>query len=626
MKTIPFLLLSAVIFAWNGTKAACQNRFEPFRFALVTDTHIGGSVENEEDLRRTVEDINADPDLAFVILSGDVTEFGSDEELTRAKAILDRLAKPLYVIPGNHDSNWSESGTNSFLKIFGSETFGFQYNGYWFFGMASGPNMKMGPGQIPRENLVWFFNELQQTDKHAPIVFVNHYPMDNSLNNCFEVLDVLRPYNVQLLLCGHGYTNRPMNVEGAHAAMCRSNLRAREEYGGYNIVSVTADSIFLSERIVSGKTEKAWLAYSTSRRPEWETAPPRPDYRINENHPFVAEQWRIEESGDLGGGMALHGNSLFYANTVGEIKSVDVDNGQIRWKFQTGGKIYSTPVVHDGTVWCASSDTYLYGIDERSGNLLHRLKTRKAIVSSPACVRDRVMIAGSDGSCYAWNTRDGQLLWRFEGVKNFVVTRLQAKDGVLFFGSWGNEFYALDIHTGMPRWIWNNGHSNRMFSPAQAVPLLTHQRIYLASPDRYMTVLDEQTGRVIWRHNDPDNRVRESTGISEDGNTVYAKTMDGKILSIDATLPERKIKWISSGEEMGYELAPTPVVEKAGVVYAPTDKGLIYAFRASDGAFLWKYRISHGLINMILPANNGELYVSAMDGKLVKLKISNQAP
>jgi outer membrane protein assembly factor BamB len=48
---------------------------------------------------------------------------------------------------------------------------------------------------------------------------------------------------------------------------------------------------------------------------------------------------------------------------------------------------------------------------------------------------------------------------------------------------------------------------------------------------------------------------------------------------------------------------------------------LIYAYRASDGAFLWKYRISGGLINMILPTESGELYVSAMDGKLVKLKL-----
>ena len=161
-----------------------------------------------------------------------------------------------------------------------------------------------------------------------------------------------------------------------------------------------------------------------------------------------------------------------------------------------------------------------------------------------------------------------------------------------------------------------------MFSPAQAVPVAAGGRVYLVSPDRYMTVLDEKTGAVIWRYNDSENRVRESIGISEDGHTVYAKTMDGNILAIDATYPVRKVKWISSGEDMGYELAPTPLVEKNGIVFAPTDKGLIYAYRASDGAFLWKYRISTGLINMILPTDGNELFVSAMDGRLVKLRVS----
>jgi hypothetical protein len=202
------------------------------------------------------------------------------------------------------------------------------------------------------------------------------------------------------------------------------------------------------------------------------------------------------------------------------------------------------------------------------------------------------------------------------------ANRAAVNDGILFFGSWGNEFYALNVENGKPKWIWNNGHTNRMLSPAQVYPVITNGRVYLASPDRFMTVLDEKTGEVIWRYNDPDNRVRESIGVSEDGATVYAKTMDGNIIAIDATLPERRIKWVSSGENMGYELAPTALVEKDGVVYAPTDKGNIYAFAASDGKFLWKYRISNGLINMILPTDNRELYVSAMDGRLVKLRIS----
>lgn len=592
-----------------------------FTFALITDTHVG-SPDKDEDLHRAVQDINTQKDIAFVIVSGDVTEFGSYNELRTAKCLLDDLKVSFYAIPGNHDSNWSESGTNDFLRVFGNETFGFEYGGYKFIGLASGPNMRMGPGQIPRENLTWLFEELKETDTDKPIIYVNHYPMNNGLNNWFEVMDALHPYNVKLMLCGHGHANRAMNFEGIPAAMCRSNLRAKEAVGGYTLITVNADSIILQERKSSGETLPPWLISPPSGRPSWELNPQRPDYSMNHHLPFVSEVWSVQEQSDMGSGMVLKGKKLFYTNTAGEVKAIDAGNGQPAWTFKTGGKIYSTPTLDGNIVWCASSDSYLYGLDIQTGHLRFRLKNDKAVVSSPACSRNKVMVAGSDGHCRAWDTTTGDPVWDFDSVKNFVVTRPLVKDGAIYFGSWGNEFYAIDIETGKSRWIWNNGQANRMFSPAQVVPVAAGGRIYLASPDRYMTVLDEKTGVVIWRYNDPENRVRESIGISEDGHTVYAKTMDGDILAIDATYPERKVKWISSGEDMGYELAPTPLVEKNGVVFAPTDKGLIYAYRASDGAFLWKYRISTGLINMILPTDKNELFVSAMDGRLVKLKIS----
>ena len=598
-----------------------QTNIKPFKFAFITDTHIG-SPNNDEDLQRTVDDINQNqPEVAFVIVSGDITEFGSDEELTIAKNLFDQLKVPTYIIPGNHDSNWSESGTNSFLTTFGTETFAFEYNGYKFFGLPSGPNMRMGPGQIPREGIEWFKQQLAETDKNMPLVFVNHYPMNNTLNNWFEVMDALKPYNIKVMLCGHGHNNRKHNFEGVDAAMLRSNLRAKKDYGGYNIVSVTPDSITFQERVVSGETLDPWLSYATHGRTKWEENPPRPDYSINNNHAFVKEIWSVQESGDMGGGMALHKNNLIYTNTKGEIKAVNARTGKKRWSYQTGGKIYSTPVMCSDKVWVASTDKNLYGLRLKNGKPLLTLPNDKSVVASAACDKNMVILPGTDGKCTAWNAKTGKQLWQFDEIENFTLTRPLVKDGVVYFGSWGNEFYALNTSTGKLKWKWNNGQTNRMFSPAQVVPIITHNKVFLASPDRFMTVLDEQTGAVIWRHNDLDNRVRESIGVSEDGNTIYAKTMDGNILAIDATVNERKIKWISSGEDMGYELTPTPVVEKNGVVYAPTDKGLIYAYSAADGSYLWKYRIATGLINMILPTDANELYVSSMDGKLMKLKV-----
>ncbi|HYM93762.1 MAG TPA: metallophosphoesterase [Chitinophagaceae bacterium] len=116
-----------------------QAQFQPFRFAFISDTHIGSpDGKAEEDLRRTVADINKMSDISFAVITGDITEFGTDAEIKAAKQIFDSLKVAWYIIPGNHDAGWSESGGVTFIKVFGYDKFSFEYEGIRFLGCASG--------------------------------------------------------------------------------------------------------------------------------------------------------------------------------------------------------------------------------------------------------------------------------------------------------------------------------------------------------------------------------------------------------------------------------------------------------------------------------------------------------
>jgi hypothetical protein len=76
------------------------SQIRPFRFAFISDTHIGSSNGNAEmDLRRTVRDINGMSDIAFAVLTGDITELGTNDELQLARQILDSLDVPYHIIP-----------------------------------------------------------------------------------------------------------------------------------------------------------------------------------------------------------------------------------------------------------------------------------------------------------------------------------------------------------------------------------------------------------------------------------------------------------------------------------------------------------------------------------------------
>ena len=126
--------------------------FEPFRFAVVTDIHIaGGLPQSTEDLRQSVAQINNDSTIDFVLVTGDIADAGDGAALRIAKRELDKLVKPWYILEGNHDQNWSESGCMDFVKIFGYERFHFEHKGILFIGFPTGPMMRMALGHVAPE-------------------------------------------------------------------------------------------------------------------------------------------------------------------------------------------------------------------------------------------------------------------------------------------------------------------------------------------------------------------------------------------------------------------------------------------------------------------------------------------
>lgn len=591
---------------------------QSFKFAQVTDTHVGGST-GADDLRRTVADLNQSSAIDFVILSGDVTEFGSDEELALAKQILDSLRLPLYVLPGNHDSNWSESGANSFRRIFGAEAFFFEHKGFQFIGTTSGPNMRMSPGQIPRENLVWMDSVFQANeDRDLPLIAINHYPLDSSLNNWFEKTDRLKERDIRLALCGHGHQNRRYDWEGITGVMVRSNLRAKEEMGAYNIISITGDSAHFQVRRPLSHTEDPWLKIALDRQgAETPTTYERPDYGVNLNA-AVDVQWEYQDHGDIGSGMSTDGTRVFTSNTVGDVYALDLESGKLLWSYRTAGKVYSTPAYVDGLVVVGSSDHYIYGLDAVSGDLKWRIETDKAVLGSPAIDDQRMYIGGSDGRFRCLDIHSGKIIWEFADVKGYVSTLPTIVQNKVIFGSWENGFYSLDKHDGTLLWEWTNGHASRMFSPAACYPVIANDRVFIVAPDRYMTALDLETGEQIWREKKDEHRVRESIGLAGSGDRVYAKTMDGQLIGVSTSAEQMNIEWIAK-LQLPYEISPTNIAVADGIAFVPSHSGLLSAVSEKDGLVEWQYKISNGMINPVLTLDNSVI-VSTMDGKIVRLR------
>ncbi|HEY4337845.1 MAG TPA: PQQ-binding-like beta-propeller repeat protein [Puia sp.] len=587
-----------------------------FQFAHISDTHIGGAPTASDDLRATVRDINENSALKFVIITGDITEFGADTELHEAKAILDSLNKPWYIIPGNHDGNWSESGANSFRTVFGAETTTFQYGGFLFAGTACGPNMRMGPGQVPHEDIVWLDSVLKHLPRaDMPIIYMNHYPQDSAQNNWYEAMDLLKQHNLQLILCGHWHSNRQIVSEGIPSIVGRSNLRAKDSIGGYNVVSIVGDSVHYQLKRPGLSVGAVWAsARLYDHRGVADTAHYyRPSFDVNTTYSFIVRRWAYQAKSDIGTGTVLYKGRVLGTDTDGWIFALDRSSGKKVWAYRTGGKVYSTPAVSEGFVVAASTDKYIYCL--RDGKLVWKFETLKPDVAAPVISSGVVYIGSSDGHFRALSLTTGKLLWDFDQVRGFVVDKPLVYGSNVYFGCWGYDFYALDKATGRLVWKWNNGMTSRMHSPAACWPVAAGGRIFIVAPDQVMTAFDASSGAVLWRSRAPKLRVRESMGLSADSSMVYVKTMDGAVIGVSTTASALQIDW-RSPVDLGYELAPTALLENDGIVLVPTHSGTVWALARKDGQLLWKYKASNCMVNGVLPIGGGEYVVSTMDGKL----------
>lgn len=616
MKKTIFVLLFAF------SLIAGHTQFKVFRFAFLSDTHIGSpDGKAEEDLRRTVADINQMNDIAFVVITGDITELGTNEEIKRAKQIFDELKVPYYIIPGNHDTGWSESGGDSFIKIFGNDKFSFEYSGIRFLGCASGPYLRMSDGHVPRGAINWLDKELSNVKAKQPVIFLNHYPINDGLDNWYEITDRLRHHNTWAILCGHGHANRAMNFEDIPAVMGRSNLRAKAEVGGYNLVDVRADSMIFTERRPGVETLKPWTGVKIETR-NFATGKnfKRPDYSINDKYSQVKEKWRFASDANVISTPAVAGDDVLVGNQDGKLLCLSLKNGKQKWEYQTKGSIFSSPAITQGAVIFGSGDGKVYCLDIKRGKLIWTKETNASVLGSPLISNDTVFIGGSDHSFMAIDLHSGKMIWKFEGLEGPVVSTPLLYDGKIIFGAWDRNLYSLDKNTGLLLWKWNNGSTVRNYSPAACIPVAYDGVIYVVAPDRYISAIDANDGKTLWRNNDA--TVRESIGMSADGKWVYGKTMQDTIVAYAASREKQPAAWkMHCG--FGYEHVPSMLVEKAGNVFFGTKSGVVYAIDPLKQEIVWAHKVDNSMINTVRVLNKQQLIVSTMDGKIVLLTINN---
>jgi 3',5'-cyclic AMP phosphodiesterase CpdA len=186
-----------------------------FTFAAMNDLHLQVD-EGGKALATMVDALNARDDLDFTVVLGDLTTAAKPEEFALAKAGLDRLRKPHFVVPGNHDAD--KDGVPGFEQAFGPANWRHEHAGWVLLGLNSTEGVSSDV-TIPPDRLEWLKKEVGTIDPATPIALFLHHPLNPHskayrVKNAEEVLALFQGHALRLAAAGHFHGNQEERRDG----------------------------------------------------------------------------------------------------------------------------------------------------------------------------------------------------------------------------------------------------------------------------------------------------------------------------------------------------------------------------------------------------------------------------
>lgn len=308
-------------------------------------------------------------------------------------------------------------------------------------------------------------------------------------------------------------------------------------------------------------------------------------HRVNSNSRFLSTTPTVVD-----GVMYVVETSCRSAQTAlarpfqGSLCAIRTSDGALLWQYPVADGSFYAPVVVNGIVYVSGGQgpSFLYALRASDGRLLWRYETSSTEELNAPVVTQQAVYVGSNqvyvGSnlqkVYALNRLNGALLWKhvFPGTDLNTVVPLQ---NTLYVSVY-NTLYALRLANGAPLW-------QKQLSGNIAVVIADGSHLYIETVTSIIYALRSNNGDILWQQ--------------QPGITVASLLVMNTIVYLSVRKPSTST---NSASSIG---------------------GYVVALRASDGTFLWQYKVSEDA-QPELATGNGAIYVTT-DKFLAALRASD---
>jgi outer membrane protein assembly factor BamB len=614
-----------------------------FSFIHISDSHVSPYLKMPSDselstarsyavvqgIRDVGETVLTQPPLtipkpSFLVHTGDIAEF-SQPGVTWdvVEKYFFTLGLPVSFAPGNHDFTWVAT-PEYFRKAYGGTNHSFDAGGIHFVSIASATLQDPRPS-FGEEVIQFLRRDLAKAGTKVPVFLALHHPL-NSTELCSRydtdrLLDTLRPYNVALILYGHGHSAVKKEFGGIDAIQGGSPFATRDKSAeGYNVVCVNGDRITAAYRSAKeGVPPKVLIDKRIQARPDYPAitvdspgtgkpvAATTLDIRatIDAGGHRIARAWyEIDDDKDATGTLKLSAGRAGATTDIGNLANgahfVRVNfaaaNGKTfsrsarfhverpgaataRWRFQMTGASKATPLVHDGRVYVGANDGFFYALDAATGKLAWKLDAGAEILSTAAAHGGLILFGTAKGELRAVTT-DGKPKWAWKTGDAVFSSPVVDADGIVYIGTNGARLVALKASTGEV--VWENTDARYGI---ESPPCIADGRVIFGAWDGYVYSIDRKTGKLAWKSPGPRNAMSDKAP-----NHYYAPADCGPVA-----------------------LGDTVVV---------TDRGYVAGRYSRDGAYI--DTITSNCAAISASADRQALYLRPLKGPLVKMDAAGQ--
>ncbi len=250
-----FVLILGILV--TATKSFAEN----IKFIQVTDSHMAKNSEySQKVLKATIDDINKQSGVSFVVFTGDNVNYAQEEDLRIFASIVKKLNVPYYFVIGNHDVYKTNGMPKTrYLEIMRESNFRIHQrkpNYKWkkkkflFLIVDGAKEVIPGPaGYFKKDTLEWLDKTLSKNKKKTTVIF-QHFPVvypDGAegrlkTHKTYKVEDytniIDKHANVLAIISGHLHTNGENMKNGVYHISTPSLLAIPHYYKIIDIVTM----------------------------------------------------------------------------------------------------------------------------------------------------------------------------------------------------------------------------------------------------------------------------------------------------------------------------------------------------------------------------------------------------